>query len=69
MTLPVPKKGRVCSASRSRARAVERFATVGHGGFDDFMVHASNFITPPLVELPGVLLYGELIVTANESRR
>ena len=69
MTLPEPKKGRVCSASRSRASAVERLAAVGNGGLDDFVVHAAQFVAPLLVKLSGALLDGEFIVAANEGER
>jgi hypothetical protein len=47
----------------------QRFATVGDCRFDNGVVHAADFIAPSLVELFGALFYGELVVTADESRR
>ena len=68
-TLPEPKKGRVCSAFAQPGKRGERLAAVGHGGLDDFVVHAAEFLAPLLVELFGALLDGEFVVAANQGQR
>ena len=67
-TLPLPKKGSVCSASRSRAMAFSASPLLETVGLDDFMVHAAEFRAPLLVNFPGAFFNGEFIVAANERR-
>jgi len=69
MTLPEPKKGRVCSASRNRASAVSRLAAVGNGGLDDFVVHAAQLFATIAGKVFGAFLDGEFVVAANEGHR
>ena len=69
MTLPLPKKGRVCRASRSFAEGLERLAAVGDGGVDDLVVHAAQLLGPLQVDLLGALLDGKFVFAANQHQR
>ena len=48
-------------------QSFERFAAVVNGGIDDFVIHATEFLGPLLINLARALFDGEFVFTEDEQ--